>query len=109
MVYDTISKIKLEIPKLPRHDKQENIAEKMWSFLQNNNGFPVKEAMRVFGMTTRQHKVVWDMLENYGFLIRWENNARILNSTALLGHGSYTILQTKEKLQETLEKAMTKA
>lgn len=72
-------------------------------------GFPVQNAIREFGLSTREVKAVGDALEDAGILERWDNNARVIKKTTLLHDGSYVIVEAdRAKFAQVLDKTIAK-
>lgn len=58
----------------------EGVAKRdMIKFLMDEKAFPFKKIYGKFGFAPKDYKRIGDNLERVGILIRWENNARILN------------------------------
>lgn len=102
--------IKLDVPKFTKPTKQP-LVSRLWDFLVQYDGFPVKQAIEVFGLTTRQVKAVGDALEDSGILMRGDSNARVLNKATLQSPDwSYKLIMPNEaKLAQVLDKTIAKA
>lgn len=109
IVWQYVQSIKLDVPKFTSQPKAP-LVSRLWDFLQQYDGFPVKQAIKVFGLTTRQVKAVGDVLENEGILTRGNANARILNKATLQSSDwSYKlILPNEAKLAQVLDKTIAK-
>lgn len=108
-IHRILLSIKFDIPKMPKKTKQPLVSQ-LRDFLLKYDWFPVKQAMDVFWLTTRQVKAVGDALESEWILTRGDANARILNKAKIHSPDwSYTIMMADQtKLAYILDKTIAK-